>query len=578
MKSSVDNILNILFHPKSYFLLEVAAIPFYIRYEYLNKILSRKESNNQKNVQILKTIYECIDKNSPENWNEQEVIRKLGVSQRMLDCHKSRLLKGLREYYFNGNEIELEVRKNYSSDGELRIQFEIAKRQVKAGMFREAKNILIALEKVKSLKNFSADIIIDIYDLLLSYYFSIRDLRKYNLYAAKFLKFFSGKVRSKLSKDELQKLEVRLLYIKYTRLQFSSLTIHRNSKVKEYLENILKLINKDKDSRMYLKVLHIYGYHGKNIGSLNESVRICVKGLKFAIRKNLTDEYYNLKASLAVLRFLEDTGNSDEAYYEIEQIYNLAKESKINFNILLFIQSLYLRMLIYKNKDTDEATENFIFNLILFSKRAEAATRWYLELSDRYSSLIYIWKVKQFPNGKISFNIERDNEILKNFESINYKSLIHFNQTNTPEMLVVVYLNQIELEFWKGINCNFDNANYFIKKTERLLRTKLVRTNKIWLLSSKIGIKIFEDMKYMSIDKVYEKNINSIIDLISALKSKDYVYNISGELGKLIFIDSVVCHKKLTRHIMDFQDWLWIHKPELMSSIMSSINISTDVA
>lgn len=529
-------------------------------------------------MQILKYIYECIDSNSPENWNEHEVNRKLGISSRMLDCHKSRLLKGLREFYFNGNEIESDVRTKLKDADELRIQFEIAKRQVKTGMFREAKNILIALEKVVSLKKFTADVIIEIYDILLAYYFSIRDIRKYNLYTAKFHKFFSARVKSKMSKDELQKLEVRLIFIKYTQLQFKYLTNLRISKAKEYLESILQLINKNRDSQMYLKTMHIYSYLLRNLGNMDGAIATCEKGLTFALKKNLTDEYYNLKATLSILRFLEDVGTSEEAFTEIERIYTLAKETKCDFNILLYIQSLYLRMLIYKNRDTDEPTEDFIFNLILFSKRYEAATRWYLELSDRYSSLIYIWKVKQLPEGKVVFKIEKDNLLLKNFESINYKSLIHFNQTDAPETLVVVYLNQIELEFWKGLNCNFENANYFIKKTERLLRTKLVRTNKIWLLSSKIGIKIFEDMKYLSIDDVYTKNINSIIDLISALKSKDYVYNISGELGKLIFIDSVVRHKKLSRHISDFQDWLWTNKPEMMSSIMSSINLSTDVA
>ena len=163
LKTSVEHILNCVFNPKSYFILEVAAIPFIQRYEYLNKLLERRKSGNQKNVQILKYIYECIDGSSPDNWNEQEVCRKFKISLRMLDCHKSRLLKGLREFYFNWDEIETKIRNTYKAESEIIVQYELAKEQIKVGMFREAKNILIALEKIVNLKNFPCIVIMDLY-------------------------------------------------------------------------------------------------------------------------------------------------------------------------------------------------------------------------------------------------------------------------------------------------------------------------------------------------------------------------------------------------------------------------------
>src|SRR5690606_18516755 len=104
----LDNILNNIFSTYDFFLFEVYAIPEDIRREYLSKLLLRKGGAKQKNVRFLRYIYRVLEENKIRMWDENLICKELGVSARMLDCYKSRILKSLREHYFEQNKPGLQ--------------------------------------------------------------------------------------------------------------------------------------------------------------------------------------------------------------------------------------------------------------------------------------------------------------------------------------------------------------------------------------------------------------------------------------------------------------------------------------
>src|SRR5436190_21824039 len=79
---------------------EIMAISEDCRKEYFANILSRKNSENQKNVRLIKTIYRIIEKNDVGRWNSRKICTELNMSMGSLYFHKHKILKGLRELHF----------------------------------------------------------------------------------------------------------------------------------------------------------------------------------------------------------------------------------------------------------------------------------------------------------------------------------------------------------------------------------------------------------------------------------------------------------------------------------------------
>src|SRR4030095_3436346 len=86
------------------YLQEISAIQLETREKYLEKLQSRKNSSSQKNILLLKQIYFYIDEDRISNWNPAKICSSLKISMNALYIQKSRLLKGLREFYFNWKE------------------------------------------------------------------------------------------------------------------------------------------------------------------------------------------------------------------------------------------------------------------------------------------------------------------------------------------------------------------------------------------------------------------------------------------------------------------------------------------
>jgi hypothetical protein len=101
------------------YLYEVSAIPENIREEYLQKLLKRKNSENQKNVRLIKAIYKYINEDKISRWDPEYVCKMLEINNNA--ASRNRAFKRLRQYYFKWKKFqELEKTLN-NSDSLLRI-------------------------------------------------------------------------------------------------------------------------------------------------------------------------------------------------------------------------------------------------------------------------------------------------------------------------------------------------------------------------------------------------------------------------------------------------------------------------
>lgn len=575
----MNNILNNIFSTYDFFLFEVFAIPEEMRKEYLNKLLVRKNSGKQKNVRLIKFIYNILGGYDLKDWDEAYICKKLDITPRMLDCHKSRILKSLREFYFGHKDENIPGKDSWERLRYVNMMFY-------RGMVKEAKQEYLKLEKkIKSRLNNQEKnnisnylMLSEIYLYLSHYYYYQRDQRKFNLYLGKAQKNLKSaeknKEKHKINLNELEAIRISILKINYYKAIFKTLSGKSYDAIISVLEEIVqKAKNIDAVQEMIFAHKQL-GIEYQRLKDFDMSDKNFKQGMKLA--KAIKDEESIMVQELLLMlnTFFRDNKKASQLHAKSEKYYYILKNDFSDHNALLMVQSIYLRMLIFYNKESsDEVSDDFIRNLILFSQKADAISKWYLELSDRLASSLYSWEAVMLNTNEFSFDVSVNKKLLSSFEDMNYNTLIHFNKFYSPETLAVLYLNQIDLEFWKGKNCNYDNAIYFIKKLERLIKGKHVGTNPTWMISSKIGVNIFEDMKIKSSKDVFDKYFMTIKQFIESITSENHPYNILDDFAKLIFISKILKIERMTNETKNLGVWIRKNHPELVKALLSVAEI-----
>lgn len=574
----LDNILNNIFSTYDFFLFEVFAIPEEVRRDYLNKLLTRKGGVKQKNVRFLRHLYKVLEENKLNLWDEKLICHELKISPRMLDCYKSRILKSLREMYFD-HDKHLKAFEADIPDGPKR-NLAIAGNMFRIGMVKEAKQIYLKLEgdigKIKpSEQKEYREILSAIYEAMVTYYSFQRDLRKFNLYLSK-AESNLKKALKHLREDQTFNIKLRVLKIRFRKLSLKTISSKNIQSQLDLLKEILTLAEKTKVLKdVFFAYEHLGILSGKLKDFENEE-KYFLEGLNLAKRKGFSENEMIFDMLISFTTFRKNNKNARPYLKKTEKYYNLIKSNYYDFGNLLTVHRNYLRMLIYFNKPgCDDEVEQYIKHLILFSQKTDAISNWYLELSDRLTSGICKWEVYMTGPDNYELNVSVDKKLHKYFEEMNYNTLIHFKGLYSPEALAVMYLNQIDLEFWKGTGCNFENSNYFINKLQRLVKTRHVGTNLSWLDSSKIGVNIFEEMRFKSKKAIFDKFYPEISKFIDSIKDEKKIFNIVDDFAKLIFISKVLNTPGMKKELRNLESWIKENRPELIKSIFEAAIVKT---
>ena len=553
------DIKNYHFSPFSvndYFLMELAAIPSAFRTGFKKKLLKRKGAESQKNMALLNILDDIIENRMESVPGSAEIASMLNVSGRMLDCHKSRLIKQAREYYFKNP-----VPENIPVIERIRIFYS-------AGMIREARVLLLQkydeLEKRK-LQPKDLPVAFEVYEKLTMYYLYLKDLRRFNF----FLKKSSAAVKlinaSHTSRKIKQELNVRHSLLVSHKTTFNRFRLKNIDIAVKILETALKRAMQDTlKLKVMLRLSMLYNV-SKNYDAC---MKILSKGYSFAVKKKHVNDAMVFESFILVKRFTRNNRLAATALKALKKNYNKIKLNYDDINQLMDIEINYLRLLIYLNKpEADDISNDYIGRQILYSRKAEAITSWYLELSDRLSGEVTDWHTE---DGNFRVSVNDDNLAL--FENINRQAVIKFNNLYSPNILAIIYINILEQEFWKFDKADFVLADFYLNKLERIVKVHNINISYSWIESSKIGIKIFETMLSSERETVYSKNSGALDLFIEKIKSQQQSFNISADYAKLLFISQKLKIKKFTEKTEEFGRWIKINHPEIINAVTETIN------
>ena len=547
------NAKNFKYNPfsiKDFFIFEIGAIPNTKRESFIEKLGRRAGSEEQKNVTLMKELNNIINQKVCPEDSDKYFSGLLGVSLRMLDCHRSRLLSRLRQYYFG-----VKVKKSVS--------VEHARELWSRGMIREAKAVYEKLQRQLEIrKRTPAEslLLLEAYARLADYYTFNKDQRKLNLFIRRY-----KTVLVKLRAAQTGIREMRNIKAVYLKLQGEKLVFNRFRKGNfcsaiGKFEKALKLAHEAGNAVLASKLnVRIALLHGI-VKDRHITMQMLKEAYCYAVDHGAIHEAKVIRSHIAVTEFLLDNSFAADALNELSRLNDEILNDHSDVSQVLEIQYNCLKLMIYLNHpDADSMSEDYINRLILYSRKAGAISSWYLEVSDLVSESVYTVKnTGGFPK------VEINRSMLKAFEEINNESMVKFRHVHEPNVIAIIYINRIEQEFWKNIHADFELAEYYTKKLKRIIRLHKLNISHSWVESASLGLKVFEDLLTDNAERVFRKNERSLIVLLTKMRSRELGFNIAADFSKLVYISQFLKTNEF-RNLLEHQlKWIRDNKIEIL--------------
>lgn len=550
------------------FILQYKAIPYNVRKEFYYKLKWNSPSKSAKRIKFIEIIERYIAHKIKPEWNRQTLTQKLGISRESYFCLKCRLLQALREYYFNWQSIEKKLPPRIKTD-ELSYLMVRVRKMLEVGMIRKAKNTLFKIEKSilnsGELKAEGIILLSEIYEHLLIYYHRQRNKLRFNIIYKKLKALSSHNIR--LNKEQKALLQIR----NNIGNAFSEIFLVRSDKSNETaLQNYVaasKLAGKISNDKYYLKMLFYAGNIFHETGKIEQANKIFREGYKFASEKKLANTKNVFHTKLMLLSFLKDNSKAGEYAVTAEKYYNYAIKNPADVDYTMHILFHYLRFVSFEGYGAKFKflSEELVDRLFLYLRKADAVFRWYTLEADKYIEDLRFWYEE---NGDIKMKI--DEYVLHSFENFNYGALLRFGKFYSYDQLAFLYITQVEIEFWKGRKCNFENANYYIEKLKRIGKKISSYSNMGMSDLLKTCLKIMEESFYKKSDEVFIKYLPELKALFDNLQSKEKNYNLSNEYSFLFYTAEILNVNEFKNMVRSFEKWIRANQPGIFEELLNN--------
>lgn len=513
-----------------HFFANISSIPEDTRKKYLQKILRRKNAGKQKNVKLIKIIFDLIEKDEQDEWDDDKICKKLDITKNMLYWHKSILLEDLRDFYFNWKEIATkEFNPANFRDSDI-VSYEKAKKMYAIGMRMEAKTILLKLAAAYERKinlqrkpkpdNEKLMILVDIYGYLLRYYFGCRNTIKFNLYWGKLKKSVE------LNKKNLSGKENAYAAMIYLTSQ-SLKTIFRTSDAANYREAINRLYaafkhaesQKTYENLFFITIL----IDDINLRLRNENHSVVQgyieKAYNIAVERNIEIEIITFKAILVCFRHEVLKPKAYQSYLnEINECYQKAKKITPRSSYFTVIERAMLRMLSHHGTEEEflEIVKSSYHSNIIESSSFEAWWRLYAYQNLKLDRHSFTWKFHKLHDASIDFPIIDEINIasMRKLNELATNALNDYKNIFSFYVYAGIYQTIVTAEFFTEDRGNYKRAMLFIKRIENMEKTRPLPGKK-YVELIKLGIFVIEDAVYKNEEHLREKYENQLEELLN---------------------------------------------------------------
>jgi len=555
---------RILTKRQSDYLLEISLIPVKIRRKFLNRLYFRKNGVEQKNYKLLQIIERIIESGNFKKWNEELICKKLNVTNSLLACLKSRILKALRTEYFKTNSI-----KNFEKESIDNCLSEIKNLEEK-GCYREAMPLCFVLVKriIEEVKKNKKTVF---YVQLSELYYIISQFYFYNKNQKRFKKYYFEleKLKRKSSLFKNKKEQSKILAAYY--LVKSQLFLFRQGNNK-YLQMsmIYKLKSLDSaekinDGRLILRnLIHLARIY-RLLGETENARNVINKGLKYS-QKISNNEMYSLFEVLDLeLNFIRDKKYSEAYYKKCLHVYSeISPQSSFECVQTINFKLIGITSYLDKEEEIRFFENEYVRSLALRGKKYEAFERRFWQNAEWQRWKLYKWKIEN-KNDDEHYTIEPDAKVLDEMS----EQIVDYTRRNykiyNASRLLFNFLFRIDVEYWKGENADYETMRYFLNKTKRLIKSTKVSLPRHNYLNFDFLVNLLNEGKYNDKKETYLKYAKQFDEVVASLKTT--TLNVIEEYAKIAFAAKILNLKMFTDEVLKLEKWLKENRPQLFEPI-----------
>lgn len=514
------------------YLVEVSAIPSDIRNDYLKKLLKRKNSARRKNIRLLIFIYHYVNENRLSEWDPAEVCKQIGLNLNSLYIQKSRLLKGLREYYFKWKETEKEIKisvnKKYEkgstcTEQEKIISFmlEKARKMVKIGMRREARYLYIKLEKFSGLPAISqterALIQSEIYDYLCYYYFNKRHKKKVLYYSGKLKELTEQAQKSDIKATDKQKalFDIRYNYSMYYHYAILWYVNPKTVMAADYSGTVYRIAKEFNFSFYLQKVLHSMAVLELTRGNFKKAKEICTEGYNTAKKIKEEAAQYTFASMLYFIKMKTGSNNPELNNGSIVSCYHKIKSSSpYNLWTIYLENSIVMTYYPDKEKEILEVFREQIASNIMFGDFAFSVFWKFLLDLEMYNDKILSFFNKESIERKGYMEMGKiDENILDDIKKICLNTECYHKKINDFGLMWIVSSFKLTSFFFREEGFDYNEVTDALKNSEHLRKKSEIKPSLKTYEIVRLGLSMMEhdDNKAYMLDK-YELKFKRAIE------------------------------------------------------------------
>lgn len=559
---------RVLTKKQSDYLLELSCIPVELRQRLLNKFYFRKNGTEQKNYKFLLIMDRIIKKDNFNKWDEEKICKELKVSKAMLACMKSRILRSLREEYFNlktNNKKEklsvdktLELIKGLEEKGCYREVIPVCFKLIKriSGELKEIQNVKVKAEQIEKIS--------ELYYIISQFYFYNKNLKRF-----KKIYSFLEKIKKKSNKFSNTKIvnniNARYYLVKSQLFLFKQ---GNNKYLQLSLQYKLKSLISSERAKDYLLVIrnliHLARIY-RLLGEYDNAVKIIKKGQRYSKIINNEDMFSLFEILNIELDFNRDKRVAQEYYLMSTELKKkLTTESSfecvqtVNFKLILITSFLD------KENEIKFYEKEYVRSLALRGKKYEAFERKFWQNAEWQRWNLYRWKIEN-EKGVEHYSVEPDAKVLSEVsEQIIDYTRRNYKIYNSSRMLFN-YLFRIVVEYWKGSDSDYETILYFLNKVNRLIKSTKVSLPKHNYLNIKFLVTLLNESKYKDKKETYLKYAKDFDEVLISLKTT--TFNVIEEYAKIEFASKLLNLKMFTDEVRKLEKWLRENRPQLFEPI-----------
>ncbi|HRE39868.1 MAG TPA: hypothetical protein PLG90_00930 [Ignavibacteria bacterium] len=529
---------------------EFSAIPTDVRQRFYNSRLKSIDSANRKYLILFRIIEKFISgREFGQVWDNQKVCKILNINISMLRCHRSRLLKQLREFYFD-----------FKISGKVN-SVDKAFEYLNHSMIREAKSSFDST--VSYIKN--PETLSKVYEFYSVYHHRRRDKNRFAKNLNNFKKLVARSRKLKINDKDKIKIHIRYKYSEALGYQF----LMRNEKSYSLaLKNLYECLTLSKKINSISEILKYYFIIGNlELENSNSSIaeKLYTQGLKLALKNDLKTETILFKTKINNLIFQKDNSKADLILKETLKYYkDLPVTVYSDYRLHILFHLLRFSSFSEDKKLFKYLSLSLVNELLIYSRFADAFFRFYALKTDEYIDNLISWNT----DGD-NIILEINPSVLKSFIRFNYNSIFSLRKLYSNDQLFFVYITQVELEFWKWENADLENAIFFVNKIDRILRKNHTFSNVDYFNTLKFCISILEKSKFMSDKNLVKTYLPELIKIINNIKSIERNFNIIYDFTILVYLSQKLNNIHFTKEINKLYKWIKNKKPEIISRMLS---------